>query len=160
MKSGCVLVKSARCIGFGSGRIQTGRELVEVSGMRRKTQLNKRKTHKATLHRVRIPLKGKIKKRACLTGGKTEMTTLEKMDELCDEMDNDTSISEISALLEAIYCMTNERKMGIPETTLLYMARDWAKWAQDNFNAYTLSLSRIIQEAEDEAGTNHEERTK
>lgn len=88
------------------------------------------------------------------------MTTLEKMDELCDEMDNDTSISEISALLEAIYCMTNEKEMGIPETTLLYMARDWAKWAQDNFNAYTLSLSRIIQEAEDEAGTNHEERTK
>ena len=88
------------------------------------------------------------------------MTTLEKMDELCDEMDNDTSISEIAALLDAIYCMTNERKMGIPETTLLYMARDWAKWAQDNFNAYTLSLSRIIQEAEDEAGTNHEERTK
>lgn len=88
------------------------------------------------------------------------MTTLEKMDELCDEMDNDTSISEISALLEAIYYMTNEKEMGIPETTLLYMARDWAKWAQDNFNAYTISLSRIIQEANDEAGTNHEERTK
>ena len=65
------------------------------------------------------------------------MTTLEKMDELCDEMDNDTSISEISALLEAIYRMTNDRDMGISETTLLYMARDWAKWAQDNFNAYT-----------------------
>ena len=32
--------------------------------------------------------------------------------------------------------MTNEKEMGIPETTLLYMARDWAKWAQDNFNAY------------------------
>ena len=88
------------------------------------------------------------------------MTTLEKMDELCDEMDNDTSISEIAALMEAIYFMTNEKEMGIPETTLLSMARDWAKWAQDNFNAYTLSLSRIIKEAEDEAGTNHEERTK
>ena len=87
------------------------------------------------------------------------MTTLEKMDELCDEMHNDTAISEISALLEAIYCMTNEKEMGIPETTLLYMARDWAKWAQDNFNAYTLSLSRIIKEAKDEAGTNLEERT-
>lgn len=88
------------------------------------------------------------------------MTTLEKMEELCDEMDNDTSISEIAALMEAIYFMTNEKEMGIPETTLLSMARDWAKWAQDNFNAYTLSLSRIIKEAEDEAGTNHEERTK
>ena len=88
------------------------------------------------------------------------MTTLEKMDELCDEMDSDTSMSEISALLEAIYRMTNEKEMGIPETTLLYMARNWAKCAQDNFNAYTLSLSRIIKEAEDEAGTNHEERTK
>ena len=88
------------------------------------------------------------------------MTTLEKMDELCDEMDNDTSISEIAALLEAIYRMTNEKEMGIPETTLLYMARDWAKWAQDNFNAYTLSLSRIIKEAKDEAGANREERTK
>ena len=88
------------------------------------------------------------------------MTTLEKMDELYDEMHNDTAISEISALLEAIYRMTNDRDMGIPETTLLYMARDWAKWAQDNFNAYTLSLSRLIKEAEDEAGTNHEERTK
>ncbi len=54
----------------------------------------------------------------------------------------------------------NDKEMGIPETTLLSMARDWAKWAQDNFNAYTLSLSRIIQEAEDEAGTNLEERTK
>ena len=160
MKSGCVLVKSVRCIGSGSGRIQTGRELVEVSVFRRKPQLNKRKTHKATLHRVRIPLKGKIKKRACLIGGKTKMTTLEKMDELCDEMDNDTSISEIFALLEAIYRMTNEKEMGIPETTLLYMARDWAKWAQDNFNAYTLSLSRIIKEAKDEAGANREERTK
>ena len=160
MKSGCVLVKSARCIGFGSGRIQTGRESAEVSGMRRKPQLSKRNTHKATLHRVRIPLKGKIKKRACLIGGKTERTTLEKMDELCDEMDNDTSISEISALLEAIYRMTNDRDMGISETTLLYMARDWAKWAQDNFNAYTLSLSRIIKEAKDEAGANREERTK
>ena len=53
----------------------------------------------------------------------------------------------------------NDRDMGIPETTLLYMARDWAKWAQDNFNAYTLSLSRIIKEAKDEAGTNLEERT-
>ena len=42
------------------------------------------------------------------------MTTLEKMDELCDEMDNDTSISEIFALLEAIYRMTNEKEMGIP----------------------------------------------
>ena len=160
MKSGCVLVKSARCIGFGSGRIQTGRELAEVSAFRIKPQLSKRKTHKATLHRVRIPLKGKIKKRACLTGGKTEMTTLEKMAALYDEMHNDTAISEISALLEAIYRMTNDRDMGIPERTLLYMARDWTKWAQDNFNAYTLSLSRIIQEAEDEAGTNHEERTK
>lgn len=88
------------------------------------------------------------------------MTTLEKMDELCDEMDNDTTISEIAALLEAIYRMTNDRDMGISETTLLYMARDWAKWAQDNFNAYTISLSRIIKEANDEAGTNHEERTK
>lgn len=88
------------------------------------------------------------------------MTTLEKMDALCDEMDNDTSIIEISALLEAIYRMTNDRELGISETTLLYMARDWAKWAQDNFNAYTLSLSRIIKEANDEAGTNHEERTK
>lgn len=54
MKSGCVLVKSARCIGFGSGRIQTGRELAEVSAFRIKPQLSKRKTHKATLHRVRI----------------------------------------------------------------------------------------------------------
>lgn len=27
------------------------------------------------------------------------MTTLEKMDELCDEMDNDTSISEIFCLV-------------------------------------------------------------
>ena len=88
------------------------------------------------------------------------MTTLEKMAALYDEMHNDTAISEISALLEAIYRMTNDRDMGIPETTLLYMARDWAKWAQDNFNAYTLSLSRIIKEANDEAGTNHEERTK
>ena len=88
------------------------------------------------------------------------MTTLEKLDALCDEMDDDTSISEISALLEAIYRMTNDRELGISETTLLYMARDWAKWAQDNFNAYTLSLSRIIKEAEDEAGTNLEERTK
>lgn len=52
MKSGCVLVKSARCIGFGSGRIQTGRELAEVSAFRIKPQLSKRKTHKATLHRV------------------------------------------------------------------------------------------------------------
>ena len=88
------------------------------------------------------------------------MTTLEQMDALCDEMDNDTSISEISALLEAIYCMTNDKDMGIPETTLLYMARDWAKWAQDNFNAYILSLSRLIKEAKDEAGANREERTK
>ena len=88
------------------------------------------------------------------------MTTLEKLDALCDEMDDDTSISEISALLEAIYRMTNDRELGISETTLLYMARDWAKWAQDNFNAYTLSLSRIIKEAKDEAGTNLEERTK
>lgn len=52
------------------------------------------------------------------------MTTLEKMDELCDEMDSDTSISEIFALLEAIYRMTNDKDLGIPETTLLYMARD------------------------------------
>lgn len=37
------------------------------------------------------------------------MTTLEKMDELYDEMHNDTAISEISALLEAIYRMTNDR---------------------------------------------------
>lgn len=88
------------------------------------------------------------------------MTTLEKMAALYDEMDNDTSISEISALLEAIYCMTNDKDMGIPETTLLYMARDWAKWAQDNFNAYILSLSRLIKEAKDEAGANREERTK
>ena len=88
------------------------------------------------------------------------MTTLEKMTALYDEMDNDTSISEISALLEAIYCMTNDKDMGIPETTLLYMARDWAKWAQDNFNAYILSLSRLIKEAKDEAGANREERTK
>ena len=88
------------------------------------------------------------------------MTTLEKIGVLCDEMDNDTSISEIAALLEAIYRMTNDRSMGIPETTLLYMARDWAKWAQDNFNAYTLSLSRLIKEAKDEAGANREERTK
>lgn len=160
MKSGCVLVKSARCIGFGSGRIQTGRELAEVSAFRIKPQLSKRKTHKATLHRVRIPLKGKIKKRACLIGEKTEMTTLEKMDALYDEMHNDTAISEIAALLEAIYRMTNDRDMGIPERTLLYMARDWTKWAQDNFNAYTLSLSRIIKEANDEVGANHEERTK
>ena len=87
------------------------------------------------------------------------MTTLEKMAALYDEMHNDTAISEISALLEAIYRMTNDKDMGIPETTLLYMARDWAKWAQDNFNAYTLSLSRLIKEAEDEAGTNLEERT-
>ena len=88
------------------------------------------------------------------------MTTLEKMAALYDEMDNDTSISEISALLEAIYCMTNDKDMGIPETTLLYMARDWVKWAQDNFNAYILSLSRLIKEAKDEAGANREERTK
>ena len=40
------------------------------------------------------------------------MTTLEKMDELYDEMHNDTAISEISALLEAIYRMTNDRDMG------------------------------------------------
>lgn len=70
MKSGCVLVKSARCTSSGSGKIQTVQELEEVSAFRRKPQLNKRKTHKATLHRVRIPLKGKIKKRACLIGGK------------------------------------------------------------------------------------------
>ena len=88
------------------------------------------------------------------------MTTLEKMAALYDEMHNDTAISEISALLEAIYCMTNDKDMGIPETTLLYMARDWAKWAQDNFNAYILSLSRLIKEAKDEAGANREERTK
>ena len=88
------------------------------------------------------------------------MTTLEKIGVLCDEMHNDTAISEIAALLEAIYRMTNDRDMGIPERTLLYMARDWTKWAQDNFNAYTLSLSRIIKEANDEAGANHEERTK
>ena len=88
------------------------------------------------------------------------MTTLEKMDALCDEMDEDTSISEIAALLEAIYRMTNDRDMGIPERTLLYMARDWTKWAQDNFNAYILSLSRLIKEAKDEAGANREERTK
>ena len=88
------------------------------------------------------------------------MTTLEKIGVLCDEMDNDTTISEIAALLEAIYRMTNEKDMGIPETTLLYMARNLAKCAQDNFNAYTLSLFRIIKEAEDEAGTNLEERTK
>ncbi len=87
------------------------------------------------------------------------MTTLEKMAALYDEMHNDTAISEISALLEAIYRMTNDRDMGIPERTLLSMARDWTKWAQDNFNAYTLSLSRLIKEAEDEAGTNREERT-
>lgn len=87
------------------------------------------------------------------------MTTLEKMAALCDEMDEDTSISEIAALLEAIYRMTNDRDMGIPETTLLYMARNWAEAAQDNFNTYTLSLSRIIKEAKDEAGTNLEERT-
>ena len=87
------------------------------------------------------------------------MTTLEKMAALYDEMHNDTAISEISALLEAIYRMTNDRDMGIPERTLLYMARDWAKWAQDNFNAYILSLSRLIKEAKDEAGTNLEERT-
>ena len=36
------------------------------------------------------------------------MTTLEKIGVLCDEMDNDTTISEIAALLEAIYRMTNE----------------------------------------------------
>ena len=88
------------------------------------------------------------------------MTTLERIDALCDEMDDDTTISEIAALLEAIYRMTNDRDMGIPETTLLYMARNWAKWAQDNFNAYTLRLSRIIKEAKDEAGANREERTK
>lgn len=88
------------------------------------------------------------------------MTTLEKIDALCDEMDNDTSISEIAALLEAIYRMTNDRDVDTPETTLLSMARDWTKLAQDNFNAYALSLSRIIKEAKDEAGANHEERTK
>ena len=88
------------------------------------------------------------------------MTTLEKMDELCDEMDNDTSRSDLSALLEVIYRMTNDKNMGIPGTTLLSMARNLAKCAQDNFNAYTLSLFRIIKEAEDEAGTNLEERTK
>ena len=62
MKSGCVLVKSARCIGFGSGRIQTVQELAEVTAFPRKTQLSKRKTHKTTLHRVMIPLKDKSKK--------------------------------------------------------------------------------------------------
>lgn len=64
------------------------------------------------------------------------MTTLERIDALCDEMDDDTTISEIAALLEAIYRMTNDRDMGIPETTLLYMARDWAKWAQDRMCRY------------------------
>ena len=88
------------------------------------------------------------------------MTTLEKMDALCDEMDDDTSISEIAALLEAIYRMTNDRDMGISETTLLYMARDWAERAHEKFNAYILSLSRLIKEAKDEARTNREERTK
>ncbi len=37
------------------------------------------------------------------------MTTLERIDALCDEMDDDTTISEIAALLEAIYRMTNDR---------------------------------------------------
>lgn len=57
--------------------------------------------------------------------------------------------------------MTNEKEMGIPETNAaLYGAWIGLKWAQDNFNAYTLSLSRIIKEAKDEAGANREERTK
>lgn len=40
------------------------------------------------------------------------MTTLEKMDELCDEMDSDTSISEIFALLEAIYRWNKRQGSG------------------------------------------------
>nr|DAF60721.1 MAG TPA: hypothetical protein [Myoviridae sp. ct89I2] len=55
------------------------------------------------------------------------MTTLEKMDALCDEMDEDNSIHELCALLDAIYRMTNDSDLGTSETTLLYMARGTQK---------------------------------
>lgn len=79
------------------------------------------------------------------------MTTLEKMVALYDEMHNDTAISEIAALLEAIYRMTNDRDMGIPETTLLYMARGYAEKAEERFNSYALKLSQLANQAKKEA---------
>ena len=85
------------------------------------------------------------------------MTTLEKMDALCDEMDDDTTISEICALLDAMYRITNNRKLGHTESTMLYMARDCAEAAQDNFNAYTRDLFRLIKEAQEEASADRGE---
>ena len=79
------------------------------------------------------------------------MTTLEKMDALCDEMDEDTTISETAALLEAIYRMTAEKDMGIPDTTLLYMARGYAEKAEERFNSYALKLSQLANQAKKEA---------
>lgn len=73
------------------------------------------------------------------------MTTLEKMDALCDEMDDDTTISEICALLDAMYRITNNRKLGHTESTLLYMARDCADKARQNFNSYTSELLCIAK---------------
>lgn len=87
------------------------------------------------------------------------MTTLEKMDALCDEMDADTTISEIAALLEALYRMTNDRDMGISETTLLYMARDCADRARQNFNSYTSELLCIAKGEEASAGSGETKRS-
>ena len=65
-------MKSARCTGSGSGRIQTVQELEEIaafqSAFQRKPQFIKRNTHKAILHRVTIFLKDKAKN-VRLTGG-------------------------------------------------------------------------------------------
>lgn len=81
------------------------------------------------------------------------MTALEKVNALYDKMDNDDTINEIHALLDAFYNITDDRGIGITAATLLYMALEYADKGREKFNSYTEELLNIVKKAEREASS-------